>query len=83
MGIPLGGQIELLGYPLPMVLAEKVVTAAQRGTASTRGRDLANTYLLTAFHCDRRAHPGRRRRARSRRPGSSRRRRAHASAGPL
>lgn len=46
----LGGQIEMLGYPIPMVLAEKVVTAAQRGITSTRWRDFADIYLLTGQH---------------------------------
>jgi hypothetical protein len=46
----LGGQIEMLGYPIPMVLAEKIVTAAQRGIASTRWRDFADIYLLTGQH---------------------------------
>jgi len=46
----LGGQIEMLGYPIPMVLAEKIVTAAQRGVASTRWRDFADIYLLTGQH---------------------------------
>ena len=46
----LGGQIDLLGYPIPMVLADKVVTAAQRGTASTRWRDFGDVYLLTGSH---------------------------------
>lgn len=46
----LGGEIDLLGYPIPMVLAEKVVTAAQRGTASTRWRDFGDIYLLTGAH---------------------------------
>lgn len=43
----LGGHIEMLGYPIPMVLAEKIVTAAQRGITSTRWRDFADTYLHT------------------------------------
>lgn len=44
----LGGQpLRLRGYPLPMVLAEKLVTAIARGTASTRWRDFADVYLLT------------------------------------
>lgn len=30
-----------------MVLAEKLVTAVQRGTANTRWRDFADVYLLT------------------------------------
>jgi Nucleotidyl transferase AbiEii toxin, Type IV TA system len=42
----LGGQVELLGYPLPTVYAEKIVTALQRGTANTRWRDFADIYLL-------------------------------------
>jgi hypothetical protein len=42
----LGGHVELLGYPLPTVYAEKVVTALQRGTANTRWRDFADVYLL-------------------------------------
>jgi hypothetical protein len=46
----LGGHIELLGYPMTMVLAEKSVTALQRGTASTRWRDFGDIYLLTGQH---------------------------------
>jgi hypothetical protein len=42
----LSGQIELLGYPLATVYAEKIVTALQRGTANTRWRDFADIYLL-------------------------------------
>jgi hypothetical protein len=45
-----GGTIELLAYPLPMVLAEKIVTAVQRGQANTRWRDFADLYLLTRRH---------------------------------
>jgi hypothetical protein len=33
-----------------MVLAEKIVTAMERGTANTRWRDLADVYLLTSAH---------------------------------
>ncbi|MGQ0625723.1 MAG: nucleotidyl transferase AbiEii/AbiGii toxin family protein [Sporichthyaceae bacterium] len=43
----LGGSITVLGYSITMVLAEKIVTAVQRGTASTRWRDYADIYLLT------------------------------------
>ncbi|MGH3449090.1 MAG: nucleotidyl transferase AbiEii/AbiGii toxin family protein [Nocardioidaceae bacterium] len=43
----LGGTLELTGYPLHMVLAEKIVTAVQRGTANTRWRDFADIYALT------------------------------------
>jgi hypothetical protein len=46
----LGGQVELAGYPLPMVLAEKIVTAVQRGTSNTRWRDFADIYLLSCRH---------------------------------
>jgi len=46
----LGGQVELLGYPLPTVYAEKIVTALQRGTANTRWRDFADVYLLRGHH---------------------------------
>lgn len=46
----LGGHIELSGYPLTMVFAEKVVTAVQRGPASTRWRDFADIYLLSRRH---------------------------------
>jgi hypothetical protein len=46
----LGGEITLRGYPLPMVLAEKIVTAIERGTVNTRWRDLADIYLLTGIH---------------------------------
>ncbi|MGH3930818.1 MAG: nucleotidyl transferase AbiEii/AbiGii toxin family protein [Pseudonocardiaceae bacterium] len=42
--------IELLGYPLPMVLAEKIATAVQRGRANTRWRDYADLYLLSGRH---------------------------------
>lgn len=41
----LGGEIVLRGYPLEMVLAEKVVTALERTTVNTRWRDFADIYL--------------------------------------
>lgn len=34
-----GPAIRVVGYPLPMVFAEKIVTALQRGTINTRWRD--------------------------------------------
>jgi hypothetical protein len=34
------------GDPLPMVHAEKLVTAVQRGVADTRWRDFADVYVL-------------------------------------
>ncbi|WP_197681613.1 nucleotidyl transferase AbiEii/AbiGii toxin family protein [Actinopolymorpha singaporensis] len=46
----LGGKIALPGYPLPMVYAEKITTALQRGTVNTRWRDFADLYLLTGLH---------------------------------
>jgi hypothetical protein len=46
----LGGSIELRGYPLEMVHAEKIVTAIQRGIANTRWRDFADIYLLSRRH---------------------------------
>ena len=42
--------IDLIGYPLSMVHAEKIVTALQRGTANTRWRDFADIYLLARWH---------------------------------
>ena len=38
----LGGFVEVLGYPDHMVLAEKIVTAVQRGVANTRWRDFVD-----------------------------------------
>ncbi len=46
----LGGEITLLGYPIGMVLAEKLVTAGQRGGANTRWRDFADIYSLIRSH---------------------------------
>ena len=46
----LGGQLTVLGYPLAMVFAEKIVTAIARGTQSTRWRDFADIYLLARRH---------------------------------
>ncbi|HEU5269395.1 MAG TPA: nucleotidyl transferase AbiEii/AbiGii toxin family protein, partial [Jatrophihabitans sp.] len=46
----LGGTITLAGYPLPMVYAEKIVTAIQRGSVNTRWRDFADLYILTGHH---------------------------------
>lgn len=42
--------VALLGYPLAMVLAEKTVTAVDRGIANTRWRDFADVYILTRLH---------------------------------
>jgi len=43
----LGGELRVRGYSIEMVIAEKVVTAIQRGTASTRWRDFCDVYLLS------------------------------------
>lgn len=45
-----GEPIQLVGYPLHMVHAEKIVTAVQRGTANTRWRDFADLWTLAARH---------------------------------
>ncbi|WP_342372069.1 nucleotidyl transferase AbiEii/AbiGii toxin family protein [Propioniciclava soli] len=42
--------VTLLGYPLTMVLAEKIVTALDRGVANTRWRDFADVYTLARLH---------------------------------
>ena len=42
----LGGVFELSGYPPHMVLAEKIVTAIERGAANTRWRDFADIASL-------------------------------------
>ncbi len=48
-----GPPVQLLGYPLPMVLAEKIVTALQRGSANTRWRDFADLWTLSRTQdCD-------------------------------
>jgi len=41
-----GPRIEVLAYPKAMVVAEKLVTALQRGLANTRWRDFADLHLL-------------------------------------
>jgi hypothetical protein len=46
----LDGHLALTGYPLPMVYAEKLVTAVQRGVANTRWRDFADVYTLARRH---------------------------------
>jgi Nucleotidyl transferase AbiEii toxin, Type IV TA system len=39
--------IQLRGYPVEMVLAEKIVTALERGAASTRWRDFGDIFVMT------------------------------------
>jgi hypothetical protein len=46
----LGRDVTLLGYPLSMVFAEKIVTALDRGPANSRWRDFADIYLLSGQH---------------------------------
>lgn len=46
----LDGTVRVIGYPLPMVYAEKLVTVIERGTANTRWRDFADIYLLSRRH---------------------------------
>lgn len=43
-------RVAILGYPLTMVLAEKVTTAIDRGVANTRWRDFADVYGLIRSH---------------------------------
>jgi hypothetical protein len=45
----LGGELQLRGYPVPMIHAEKVVTALARGSANTRWRDFADVYRLSRY----------------------------------
>ena len=46
----LGGEVHVLGYPLAMVHAEKLVTAVGRGVANTRWRDFGDIYILSRRH---------------------------------
>jgi len=41
------GMIAVRGYPLEMVLAEKIATALERGTTNTRWRDFVDIHVLT------------------------------------
>jgi hypothetical protein len=42
----LGGTINVLGYSVEMVIAEKLVTVVQRGTANTRWRDFVDLHRI-------------------------------------
>lgn len=42
-----GDPIEVLGYALELSLAEKIVTAIQRGVTSTRWRDFGDHYMVS------------------------------------
>lgn len=46
----LDGVLAVRGYPLEMVLAEKIVTAITRGAANTRWRDFLDIYTLVRHH---------------------------------
>lgn len=46
----LGRDVTLIGYPLAMVWAEKIITALERGPGTTRWRDFADIYALSARH---------------------------------
>jgi hypothetical protein len=46
----LGRDVVLIGYPLTMVYAEKIVTMIDRGLANTRWRDFADVYALSVRH---------------------------------
>jgi hypothetical protein len=46
----LEGELVIRGYPLKMVLAEKIVTALARGTLNTRWRDFVDIYVLVRRH---------------------------------
>ena len=46
----LDGTLQVRGYPLEMVLAEKIVTAIARGTINTRWRDFVDVYTLVRRH---------------------------------
>lgn len=49
----LGGEpLRLRGYRPELVLAEKIVTAVQRGTANTRWRDFVDIAALTSAHIE-------------------------------
>jgi predicted nucleotidyltransferase component of viral defense system len=51
--------IRLRGYPMEMVLAEKIVTVLQRGQANTRWRDFGDIYQLTRRYTFRASDIGR------------------------
>jgi hypothetical protein len=46
----LGRDVVVSGYPLALMYAEKIVTAIDRGPATTRWRDFAGIYALSALH---------------------------------
>ncbi|WP_251153470.1 nucleotidyl transferase AbiEii/AbiGii toxin family protein [Cellulosimicrobium sp. Marseille-Q4280] len=46
----LGGDVTIMGHPMPTVIAEKTVTILQRGTTSTRWRDYVDVVNLARAH---------------------------------
>ena len=44
----LGGSVQMSGYPIPMIIAEKSVTILSRGAASTRWRDVVDIRSFAA-----------------------------------
>lgn len=46
----LHGHINVVGYPLAMIYAEKLLTAVDRAKVNTRWRDYADIYLLSRRH---------------------------------
>lgn len=52
MAVPklLGGYLQVTGYPLVMVLAEKISACIQLETRNTRWRDFADIWTLTRHH---------------------------------
>ena len=46
----LGGSFDVIGYPLPTVLAEKLVTMIELGEGNTRDRDVGDVVRITGAH---------------------------------
>jgi len=48
--LPRHPSVRVLGYPLPVVLAEKLCTAVELGSGNSRVRDYADVWTLTRSH---------------------------------
>ena len=46
----LGGSFDVTGYPLPAVLAEKLITMVELGEGNTRDRDIGDVVRITGTH---------------------------------
>ena len=46
----LGGSFDVIGYPLPTVLAEKLITMMELGEGNTRDRDIGDVVRITGAH---------------------------------